>query len=85
MKIGEITYENGFGMNEYEWTRSDHFAKLMKEFQYRGWSKSSFQYEEAQCETMKILKEVEKLIKSGVKFEYEPDVPNCRNNVANLF
>jgi hypothetical protein len=27
-------------------------------------------------ETMRIIKEIEKLMESGVKYEYEPDVPN---------
>jgi hypothetical protein len=30
-------------------------------------------------ETMQTIKDIDKLMESGVKYEYEPDVRNCRS------
>jgi hypothetical protein len=46
--------------------------------QYRGWTENHIEYAIQCSEAIKLLKEIEKEIDQGIKYEYEPWVPNCK-------
>jgi hypothetical protein len=77
MKI-KVTYDKGFGGTNYKWLNSSPFDKLTREYRYRGWIHSEYQYMLACDETMKIIESIKRLMESGVNYEFEPEIPNCR-------
>jgi hypothetical protein len=65
-------FDNGWRKDNYNWHSSSFYEKMLNEICYRGWVKNHVEYL-IECSTaLRTLKEIEKMIDLGIKFEYEP-------------
>jgi hypothetical protein len=71
-------YDNGHNNSDYRWHISSFYESLKLEYRYRGWVYQCYEYYLACLEAMEIIRDITKLFRSRVKYEFEPEVPNCR-------
>jgi hypothetical protein len=75
---------NGMIFKFFSWHKSSMFVKLTEHLIHQGRVKSDIGYYLECEEARNIIGQIEKELESYVRYEYEPEVPNCRTICGKL-